>query len=576
MAYIPENWKDDLPPPIDDVVMLKIENGIKFSHEKIAGMGGPESTYFVSPNFVVSDESHRYDTIQGAIDHAIMNMPPSPGTVSIIVYPGIYEEQITNTDSRIYISGSSFAPQCIETYCTLEHPSVLYNTGIDAAHYPFGYTGTSVLNLSNMTIKVDDGEVFGEFSNIMFDKCYFSGGHFIEYLDTGGRALEFINCVVRCNLFDLNGITGDRFVYFHATYLFGSGSMNFNSTGGNKDIRTTLTIIYSNILIAGDWSIAGYMVNVAENGLLRFDTTGNIKIDTSIQPNGIHFISNPAGIKIITNCNFMNPLISPTHKDVSADVIITDVIYSDNIQQNGISGNIQTASPEKHVGKHTDHYFDLQSAITSIHSGETATIRVWEDLTNLPEITIPNANTNIKIKGQKAYSLAFTGDIVEIGADRIFGFNDMVQLTGGNVHLNGTNAEISFESCQYVVGYITIDLGAFAILYKSSLFGSTGHKAVYMNNLDTPVILGYSRIQGSVGNPAVEFNAASDTKFKAKFSTFIHGDKGGICPLLNSSGVASINIAAYLCGVNKLWSSPNPFKNVISKAGIIDDAEINF
>lgn len=566
MAYTPHEWVNYHVPAINDTHLNEVEAGIVGAYDLLT----PDHVYYVSPGFDVDEATHRFDTINGANEYVLANKPPYPAKATIFVYPGKYEESIENSFYRIHIVGTAHTSYYLKG-------AILYNVGDIPDNYPLKCAGSSPLNLINMTVMVDSGGTYGELPNLRADNCSFRTGEFTEYTGSGGRSLEFLDCNLAGNMFDLTGVTDSRFLAFRRCDLGGPGTfaLNFNSTGSSKLIKFERCICKNEVNVAGDWSISAYLSEMYDGGRYIFNTNGSLVFDKVLMPDGMHFTKDTSQQKSFVDCSFLNLDIAVDHLDVSADVNITDVNYSGNIQQNGICGCIQINNPEKHVGEHDDKYFNLQCAIDAVPDGADATIRVWEDLTDLAELTLTNPNTKITINGQKKYSLAFTGDIVEIGANRTFGLADMGTISGGNMHLNGSGSEISFESCQYITGYVTIDLGGFAILYKSSLFGSTGHKAIYINNVDTPVIIGYSRVQGSTGNPAVEINAAADTKFKAKFSTFIHGDKTNICPLSQTVG-GSLNIAMYLCGVNELWNSPNPFVNVISKAGIVDDTEINF
>lgn len=201
-------------------------------------------------------------------------------------------------------------------------------------------------------------------------------------------------------------------------------------------------------------------------------------------------------------------------------------------------------------------------------------MKLHTSIVDLAELTMPNENVDITIIGQTQYSLTFTGDIVEIGANRKLRFSDMAQLNGDNMELNGANAELAFESCQYITAYATATLGAFVIIYKSSIFGSTGNKALNIDNVDTNVVVGYSRVQGSAGNPAVEFSVDADAKFKAKFSSFIHGDMDASAPIVNTAA-GKVDISVYLCGLNAAWDA-DKFTNLIGSAGNVTDVNINF
>lgn len=543
----------------------------------------PDRTYYVSQSFTADGDLHRFDTIQGAIDHVMAASwygdLSDTNQALIFVGPGLYTEQI-HSAMYIVIAGYVSGVDPLTMYPV----PTLYNTGADAAHYPLRSDEDEKFYMVGINIETDPGGVIGKLPYGGFSNCSFQNGHFVERNSTSVTIMS--ECVFNGSAYggfnlegtDLAGyrniiLRGDCNIGFRSTSVFASSHVEW------ANLKMTNVDIEGNLEVGGDWdwrSSKCYTYRLDARN--RLSTTGEVKIFDSGILNGLHFVSAPL-IFEMTNSAFegiSDCQIPDGEPDITSDIPIVDATYSGNTQCNGLCGCVQITNPEKHVGgSRQDRYFNLQHAINSIPSGETATVRVWEDLTDLPEITLPNANTNIKIKGQKAYSLSFTGDIVEIGADRIFGFNDIVQLVGGKIELNGTSNEIGFESCQYINAYLKITNGAFAIIYKSSIFGPTGHPAIEIDTVTPIVVVGYSRVQGATGEPAVEFSVEADDKFKAKFSSFVHGDKTNICPLSNISG-AAINIAVYLCGVNKLWSSPTVFYNTISKAGIIDDTEINF
>lgn len=554
--------------------ITEFPNGFVLDDRYIQEIHLPESAsamYYVSPDFVEDEEYHRFNSINAANEYVLANLPTYPIKATIVVYPGIYEESIENSFYRIHIVGTAPTSYYLKG-------AILYNTGADADHYPIKCSGTSALNIMNLTVMVDTGGCFGELPNIRADNCSFRTGYFTECTSTASRTCEFRHCNIKGDGFVLSGESGDRFIAFRNCDMYG-GTLEFNSTnaaGKTKSIKFSKSMLSADAEINGDWAITGYLSELYGSAVIKFGTSASITLDKMVFPNGIHFTANSSCCEIITDCNFKNSTIAVDHKDVSADVTITDVIYSGNDQQNGICGCLQITDSEKNVGNGTrDRYFSLQDAITSVPAGEYAIIRVWEDQVDLPEITLPNANTNINVNGQKKYSLTFTGDIVEIGDNQIFGFSDMGKLDGGNIELNGTNAELSFESCQYIVGYVTLTAGVFAILYKSSLFGSTGHKAINVNNTLTPVIIGYSRVQGSTGNAAVEFTVDADNKLKAKYSTFIHGDKDTSAPLFFTGSSGKVDIAMYNCGLNAAWD-PAKIYNTIGSANVTTDIGITF
>lgn len=577
MGYNPHTWVNNHVPALNETHLNEMEAGIDDAHTLLV----PASQMcYVSADFATDTEYLKFPKIQDAIDaiHGASwfgNLSES-NKAMVKVGPGKYTEQIHSYEHIIIASHTSGFDTIDTTPIT-----TLYNTGADSAHYPLRSDEDENYTIVGINIETEVDGVIGKIPNGNFYSCRFNNGYFIERNST--NVIIFSNCA-----FSGSSYAG---FYFTGTNLLGTRNIILR---GNCEVGTQATpqllsthVSWANfkctdvdfsgsVTIKGDWDWRAkncHSFRIVQRNII--DTTGLINIIDSTMSNGLHFISNPASFKMVNSSfeGISDNKIPDGEADITADVPIVDSIYVGNTQHNGICGCMQIQCPIKSVGGSSfNRYFNLQAAIDSI--AVEGIIDLHESFTDLAELVITDGTT-VHIDGNKVYSLSFAIDIVEIGPGSKFGFVDMVQISGGNAHLNGLGAEISFESCQYMVGYVTIDLGAFAIMYKSSMFGSTGKKAVYMNNTDTPVVFGYSRIQGSTGNPAVEINAAADTKLKAKFSTFIHGDKTDVCPISQTVG-GSLNIALYLCGVNKLWASPNPFLNVITKAGIVDDTEINF
>lgn len=524
-------------------------------------------------------------TIQQGIDHTISqdgSINDATNQHLVMVYPGTYKEQIHSIDG-IHIVGVH-APD--NRY---SKGVILVNDGTTESNYPLRSTIDDEYRIFGMNIETTNGNgILGKVLKTgIFGSCFFNGKWIESDLDTNHYML-FDDCDLRDRgwvSFKLEGtnLLGSRYISFHHSTMNDVAPVFYSTHVGTSNVSFVDNTVFvkAAFRLEGDWNLHAANSHIAAGreamrGRSRIGGTGDINIAYCVLRSGLRFTNNPNSV-FMGNNTFRDghETIPSDEADIIADVDITNVEYSGNIQFNGISGCIQINNTEKHVGgNRNDMYFSLQHAIDSIPSSETATVRVWEDLTGLAELTLPNANTNIKIKGQKSYSLSFTGDIVEIGNDRILGFNDIVQLTGGNIELNGTSNELGFESCQYINAYVTLTNGAFAILYKSSLFGATGHSAITVDTVDPTIVIGYSRVQGSTGNPAITFNVDADDKFKAKYSTFIHGDKGANEPLINTV-IGKVDVAVYNCGLNAAWDA-NKFYNTIGNANNTTDAQITF
>ena len=172
--------------------------------------------------------------------------------------------------------------------------------------------------------------------------------------------------------------------------------------------------------------------------------------------------------------------------------------------------------------------------------------------------------------------MTFTNDIVELGANEQLVFYGLANLTGGNIEVNGDSSYVGFEECLTVYAYITLTSGvsSYCLIYTSSIDAPSGYPAIKIDNTDTVIVSGYSRIKGGVGHPALMFTVDASSNLKAKYSTILHGDGSSNVPLDNTSG-EDINISMYACGLNAAWNS-SKFTNTIGSAGNITDPQIDF
>jgi hypothetical protein len=514
-------------------------------------------------------------TIEKANDHAIALVNPVVDwdeCAIVKVRPGKYTEHLTNSHRRVFIVGE---------HGELEgwpKDVVIYNTGADAAHYPidteFG------LNLIGITVKVDAGGVYGKIINkALFSMCTFEDGYFIENPDSDVN-MYFNFCYLGGKSFNLTGVVNhSRFFAFRRCDMQSSEPMIFGSTGVgfSKTLKLESSKLDIDLQIKGDWSLLSQITEIYLGGKITFDTNGSIDIYNNIIVNGIHFISDTAGTKRIINCFFREITMAA---DIVADVVITAVEYAGNQQDKGLCSNFQLAGPNRAVGGFArNKYCSLQAAISSIPASDAGVIDLHESLSGLDKLVL-NSESKIVIKGSKEYTLTFTGDIVEVGANQEVSFHELALLDGGEMKINGANAILAFEGCLTATGYITVasGVGSMFISYFSSLQSISGHPALTIDNIDTMCVVGYSRVKGFVdaltGEPAVNFNVEADSKFKAKFSTFLHGKGGSNSPIIRT-GSFTVSVAIYNCAGNKDLT-PTGISNTIGVPNITVDPQLDF
>ena len=172
-------------------------------------------------------------------------------------------------------------------------------------------------------------------------------------------------------------------------------------------------------------------------------------------------------------------------------------------------------------------------------------------------------------------------ELVELGNNQRLSFVNVKQFLGGKkIIVNGTGVKLSLVSCgRYTEpNYVNIEINSAdanccVYLVKSTLIG-TSAPAVKVSDVDSCLIIDRSILQGATGEAAIQWTVDADNKFRAKFSTFIHGDGAGNSPL-EYTGAGDVTISIYNCGLNAAWP-PADFTNTIVTSNLTVDASINY
>ena len=532
---------------------------------------------FVSPTFVDNENTHEFSTIQAAIDYVYSTYSYELNEVKqaiVMVGTGKYEEQIHSYE-HITISGYEYGKRPSAT---------LYNTGVDSAHYPLRSDEDEHYNIIGMSILTDASGVFGKIPNTKFVNCHFRNGNFIERNST---CLAIFN---NCSFFNLDygGF------YFVGTNLTGTRNILLQDCS-DTGVPTTPTItsthtswanfscdnveLEGNISVGGNWDWRLYACRIfGYSQRNNINTTGELNIVNSIITNGLHFASEPDAFLMI-NSSFKygsSSDIPVGEADITADVVITDSNYSNNIQHNGLSGNVKINNPIKAVGADASNkYFSIQDAIDSITT--EGIIDLSADFANLAELTIPN-NTKVTIDGHRSYSLSFTANIATLGLGEILIFNRLSNLIGGTVEIDGNNSGFHMHSCPCGDNLIQIlatsGTDSKVHLRNTNVTGDAGNSVIQIDNVDTIYKISYCRLIGATGQPAIEFSVDADNTLQTRFSTFVHGDGGANSPITTVNGY-DVSYAMYSCGLNAALN-PAQTTNTIGSAGNIVDAGIDF
>ena len=541
------------------------------------------SQIFVDDTHIDDRNTHRFSTIQAAIDwihdSSWYSDLDNDNKAAILVYPGLYKEQLTCWEHIKLVSISDHDNLGVGKTVQLFPPD-------DKKTEPILIAGADyVYNITGFTIKansVENGPYAYATKDACFFNCLFEYGSFLDGDGAYASDLSCIGCRFNSgtNAINYTGARGhaDRSIFMFNTWGYDDMIVESTFATGSPYAKFYDCPWTGKMDVGGSWDLTikdSELKNTTGSpNRNNFDTTGIIDISGSILSGGIHFVSNPAEVHL-EHCNF-NDIGSTaiTGADITADVDITNVNYIHNLQQNGIAGEIQTIGPIKHVGGDTtDRYMTLQDAINSI--AVVGVVDLRDSLTSLAELTIPTG-VNVTIDGHKLYSLTFTGDVVELNANEQLVFFGLARIDGGNIEVNGNGSYVGFEECLTVAAYVTLTsgTGTYCLVYTSTIKGLTGHPAITLNNTDTVIVSGYSRIDGGVGHPAILITVEADGNIKLKFSTLIHGDNGANAPLVYT-GANKVDISVYSCALNAVWNADD-FTNLIGSPNNTADAQINF
>lgn len=539
---------------------------------------------FVSLNYVDDTYTHQFSTIQAAIDWAYGEygaVTDFANPVVIKIEPGIYTEQI-HSYAGYYLIGEISGFYSIRG----RPPPTLYNTGAAAATWPLRSSDGDIYQLVGMNIQTDVDGVIGKLATGDFMNCFLKNGHFIERTEAGSGYNHFRGCTSSGNTyggFNLTGaaLTSTGWLALNNCSL--TGAPVFSSTHTtDPTVAFSNTFINGHLEVSGDWNFYTALAGCNSWGEAvrhSFDTTGKVKIYGGSCVNGIHFTSAPSVLEIsgLTFSSLEDNQIPAGEADITADVPILADYFTDVNAYNGLCGNIQTSNPVKSVGGDGsgNQYLNVQAAIDSIGAAGTGVVDLKDSFIDLAELTIP-AGANVTIDGHKLYSLTFTADVVELGTSEQLVFYGLASLNGGNIEVNGNSAYVGFEECLTVAAYVTLTAGTgtYCLVYSSTIKAPSGFDAITLNNTDSIIIVGYSRVDGGTGKPAILFTVEANANFKAKFSTFIYGAGVGDVPPLSSTAADS-DIEMYSCGMNKAWTATH-FTNQIGTANNTTDPQINF
>lgn len=382
---------------------VDITNAKVFGNVMSKGLSGRIQTTNALKN--VAGGQDFYTKIQNAIDAA------NTGDL-IEISPGTYVEQLT-AKAGITVSGLD-ASACI-----------LQNTGVDAATYPLADVTDIGFKIKNLTIKTTlanntihrFGGTTGGYSGSSFENCYFTQGRFLDRNSTGHQGQTFTDCNFEGDVhgFNLTGavVGKNNFITFNTCYFFCSPIFNSTHSLGLAGVNFYDGCTFepaNSLTVGGDWAFKSKRSEICAESRLAFSSTSReFSAEDSVFNGGINFTSNPSATTM-KNCTFQS--IAVGLGDIIASVNVTSVLYTGNIQQNGIDGEVQITSSTKNVGGGIDCYRNIVEAIKAASSGSLISIAPGtydEQVTLKTGVTLKGFDRDTTILQQSADPILFDG-----------------------------------------------------------------------------------------------------------------------------------------------------------------------
>lgn len=442
-----------------------------------------------------------FHTIQAAVTAANALTPAIGNRILILIYPGIYDEQVTLADDYVYLAGID------QDSCILTNAATPLTVTADE---------TAVWTLA---IRVTGADTIADISgDASFYECLFestnnSDSSRIEVL--AAADVLFKDCQL------IHGFSGRMILRSQAAgnivRLDGCQVAGYLDPLIGSLFITDCDITSS--LAARTIRLGASNVDVTIRGSRIANTAGDV----------ILFIGNPSGDVVILS----NEFEAAAGFCLDASAAVTGITIDNNVMiGGGIDEDISHIKPERIVGASgmKDWYATTQEALTSC-TFDDIVVKLLVDEALGAQLTVP-AQTLI-LDGQGKHSLTRTGATaaaVTTGTDLTL--RDIV-LTG---EWQVTNAAILRLHDVEINGAIRMEANTTAAalleVIDSEVIGSNAWLwAIRIRDADPTIILKRSRLKGKVGQVALYWDSgATNDNVQIQDCAIMHGSLGANNP----------------------------------------------
>ena len=497
-----------------------------------------------------------FNSINDAITAANALSPSASNRIGIIIYPGVYDEQLQTDDDYVYFIG-------YDRKTTIISPtSSVY--ALDVRHVNIGF--------SNLTFETPSGNT----THLMYESTITQGPVYFEYCDfllTNGGAANYMRdrfkeyTYYKCNFVQGNtaNVTYQAENYpIRTLRMFGctfSGQLLSQTDDVDFEIHDSY---FTSTVGSGSGTIRFRYLSPAE---ARFygcyiENTSASGYPVYLQSGNAHFYG----------CRFSSAYTYDIYGSSGTRIGVYGCSMSKGMNQTGTFNRVKYCNGSD--GEY-DYYTTVYDAIYSMTAPDDGcVIKFIGDYTAATQVQTSSLSITTIIDGQ-GYTWTDTGPTSGFTIVGVAGvvWLQSINFIDATVTLQGAGTKMYIDDC-YIEGVCyqrgvgaTTDTTMF--IHDCTVTGIAGGPSVgyplSINSTVARTVVSKSYLKGYTGYGAVSFNLVDNDSLQIEHSTLMHGDLSTNNPFESPPASGSIDYAAHHTTFNAepAISNPSKFSNLI-------------
>lgn len=509
----------------DSAVALATQQSIKAYVDNSGWV--EQDVYYVGKHGSALNTGLSIDEAFLLINDAIAAAAVSGNPSTVLVYPGVYAEQVLMASPDISLVGIGSPGDVVVSQ--IANPSLsLGASDISIRNITFENTSAGVANACDITVSPLVG--------VRIANC--------RFVCTNAVAIA---CM------DLSAGTIEAWIDSCEFLQTTTTQKAFSGAGAGSDIRFTNPIFRGQVefaavdfdMVGGD-VISANMTSAVYIGAPGGATRNEFR-DCRMQCTGgtgtaIYYTSATAPITVLGG-HLQGAAAS---YDIDGGAVNSVIKVSGVKMDVGMSANVDLVGQDRRVGASgdIDIYKSLLIAMTSVPSGSEGVVRLIRSQT-VTTLMAQTTGSTVRVIGD-GYTVTRVGSPPFCTNTNSFLEVLNTKIVGG-VLIAHNGATGRFIDCDLTDGYVRISAGSATtklILIRGTYQGGVGLAALSIQDGDPTIIIKDAWLRGSAGNPAIIYTVINDN-LKMERCTLVHGNGVGSNPITDSG--AATAYSSYLC-----------------------------